>query len=230
MMISDMIASLSSEAQVLLAIAILWLAGFLMSRVSKVFSLPNVTGYILAGVVIGPYCLNLIPADLTSGMSFITDAALALIAFGVGRYLRLDVLQSQGKKVILLTFMEAMADDFNTALAISYMFELSRDVNAYYNDYISGKIQPRGTDAYMIMRVSEIFTDMASTIGIFESADEEPAADSELVDKLMKIIVEIRQDARKNKNWAAADKIRDDLKAAGIILEDTPQGVKWKNA
>ena len=136
----------------------------------------------------------------------------------------------EGAERLMSAFDDAMNDDFNTALAISYMFELSRDVNAYYNDYISGKIQPRGTDAYMIMRVSEIFTDMASTIGIFESADEEPAADSELVDKLMKIIVEIRQDARKNKNWAAADKIRDDLKAAGIVLEDTPQGVKWKQA
>ena len=136
----------------------------------------------------------------------------------------------EGAERLMSVFDDAMNDDFNTALAISYMFELSRDVNAYYNDYISGKIQPRGTDAYMIMRVSEIFTDMASTIGIFESADEDAATDSELVDKLMKIIVEIRQDARKNKNWAAADKIRDDLKAAGIILEDTPQGVKWKQA
>ncbi|MBR1684480.1 MAG: cation:proton antiporter, partial [Clostridia bacterium] len=105
---AETIASLSMEAQALLAIAILWLAGFLMSRVSKVFSLPNVTGYILAGVVIGPYCLNLIPADITQHMSFITDAALALIAFGVGRYMRLDVLKADGKKVMLLTLLEAM--------------------------------------------------------------------------------------------------------------------------
>ena len=92
------IASLSVEAQALLAISILWLAGFLMSRVSKIFSLPNVTGYILAGVAIGPFGLNLIPADITANMSFVTDAALALIAFGVGRYLRLDVLKDQGKR------------------------------------------------------------------------------------------------------------------------------------
>ena len=135
----------------------------------------------------------------------------------------------EGAERLMSVFDDAMNDDFNTALAISYMFELARDVNAYYSEYAAGKIQPRGTDAYMIMRVSEIFTDMASTIGIFESV-EETAADSELVDKLMKIIVDIRQDARKNKNWAVADKIRDDLKAAGIALEDTPQGVKWKQA
>ena len=130
---------------------------------------------------------------------------------------------------LMSAFDDAMNDDFNTALAISYMFELSKDVNTYYNDYMAGKIQPRGTDAFMIMRVSEIFTDMAATIGIFENI-EDAEINSELVEKLMDIIISIRQDARANKNWATADKIRDELKAVGIILEDTPNGVKWKQA
>ena len=128
---------------------------------------------------------------------------------------------------LMSAFDDAMNDDFNTALAISYMFELSRGINSYYDDYMSGKIETRGTDAFMIMRVSEVFTDMAATVGIFENIDDDEI-DFELVDKLMEIIVSIRQDARSNKNWAVADKIREDLKAAGIILEDTPQGVKWK--
>ncbi len=126
-------------------------------------------------------------------------------------------------------FDDAMNDDFNTALAISHMFELSRDVNSYYNDFIAGKISPRGTDAYMIMRVSEVFTDMASTIGIFENIEaEEVAANSELVEKLINLVISIRQDARAAKNWTEADKIRDELKDIGITIEDTPQGVKWK--
>ncbi len=133
---------------------------------------------------------------------------------------------------LMSSFEDAMNDDFNTALAISYMFELSRDVNAYYNDYIGGKIFPRGADAFIIMRVREIFLDMASIIGIFENISdvEENSANSKLVDKLLEIIISIRQDARSSKNWAAADKIRDELKNAGIVLEDTPQGVKWKKA
>ena len=131
---------------------------------------------------------------------------------------------------LMSAFDDAMNDDFNTALAISYMFELAKDINSYYSDYIGGKISPHGTDAFMIMRVSEIFTDMASMIGIFENVEEENNFDSELTEKLMDIIISIRQDARQNKNWAVADKIRDDLKAAGIILEDTPQGVQWKQA
>ena len=124
MMINEMIASLSIEAKALLAISILWLAGFLMSRVSKVFSLPNVTGYILAGVAIGPHCLNLIPADVTAHMSFVTDAALALIAFGVGRYLRLDILRDQGKKVILLTLLEALTAAVLVTVVMMVVFHL----------------------------------------------------------------------------------------------------------
>lgn len=127
-------------------------------------------------------------------------------------------------------FDDAMNDDFNTALAISYMFELSRDVNSYYADYMSGKISPKGADAFIILRVKEIFMEMAGIIGIFENIPEEKnsSANSELVEKLMEIIISIRQTARKEKNWTTADKIRDELKSAGIILEDTPQGVKWK--
>lgn len=130
---------------------------------------------------------------------------------------------------LLASFYDAMDDDFNTALAISYMFELSRDINSYYGDYIAGRISPKGADAFIIMRVREIFMDMAEIIGIFENIPEENiSVNSELIEKLMNIIVSIRQDARINKNWATADKIRDELKNAGIILEDTPQGVKWK--
>lgn len=131
---------------------------------------------------------------------------------------------------LLANFYNAMSDDFNTALAISYMFELSRDVNSYHADYMSGKISPKGADAFIIMRVKEIFMEMAEIIGIFEniSEPENSSANSELVEKLMEIIISVRQDARKEKNWATADKIRNELKSAGIILEDTPQGVKWQ--
>ena len=115
---------MSPEAQALLTVAVLWMSGFLMSRVSKVFSLPNVTGYILAGVVIGPYCLDILPRHIISDMSFITDAALAMIAFGVGRYLDLDILRTQGKKVILLTIMEALTAAFLVTLIMLTVFHL----------------------------------------------------------------------------------------------------------
>ena len=86
------------------------------------------------------------------------------------------------------------------------------------------------------MRARDIYLEMADILGIFEQpvpveqAEEISDDQSELVNALMKIILAIRQDARSAKNWALADKIRDELKAAGIVVEDTPQGAIWHKA
>ena len=82
-------------------------------------------------------------------------------------------------------------------------------------------------DSENFAKVAESYKLMTGIIGIFEQED---AADDELAGKLMDLIINIRQDARKEKNWALADKIRDELKEAGVILEDTPNGVRWKKA
>ena len=119
-------------------------------------------------------------------------------------------------------FDEAMDDDFNTALAISQLFALSKEINIYYQDVTAGK----AFDAENFTKVKTVWDAMAGIIGLFEQQEE--AADDGLTEKLMELIISIRQDARKNKNWAIADKIRDDLKAAGIALEDTKNGVRWK--
>ena len=122
-------------------------------------------------------------------------------------------------------FYEAMDDDFNTGLAISQLFGLSKDINIYYQDVMN---KGADYDAAGFARVSEIYLEMAAIIGIFEQ--EEAAADDGLTDKLMELIISIRQDARKEKNWAIADKIRDELKEVGIVIEDTPNGARWKKA
>ena len=87
-------------------------------------------------------------------------------------------------------------------------------------------------DGDIILRVRDIYLEMAQILGIFEQPVpvekvEKTSDESELVDSLMKIILSLRQDARATKNWTLADKIRDELKAAGIIVEDTPQGATW---
>jgi cysteinyl-tRNA synthetase len=69
--------------------------------------------------------------------------------------------------------------------------------------------------------------DMANVIGILEQ-EEEAAGDDDLASDLMDLIIEIRQQARQEKNWAVADRIRARLGELGIVLEDSPQGVKWK--
>ncbi|MBE6074349.1 MAG: cysteine--tRNA ligase [Selenomonas ruminantium] len=122
-------------------------------------------------------------------------------------------------------FYEAMDDDFNTALAISQLFGLSKDINIYYQDVMNKGVD---YDAADFARAREIYCEMAAIIGIFEQ--EEKAADDGLTDKLMELIISIRQDARKEKNWAIADKIRDELKEVGIVIEDTPNGARWKKA
>lgn len=123
------------------------------------------------------------------------------------------------------SFYEAMDDDFNTALAISQLFGLSKDINIYYQEVMNKGAE---FDKENFARVHGIYQEMASIIGIFEQ--EEVAADDGLTDKLMELIIGIRQDARKEKNWAIADKIRDELKEVGIVIEDTPNGARWKKA
>ena len=142
-------------------------------------------------------------------------------------------LVEEGER-LLANFYAAMEDDFNTALAITHMFELSKEIGNYYNEFIDGKILPVTIDGDIILRVRDIYLEMAEIIGIFEQPlpaeeeDKKSSDESELIDALMKIIISIRQEARAAKNWATADKIRDELKAAGIVVEDTPQGAVWK--
>ncbi len=121
-------------------------------------------------------------------------------------------------------FYEAMDDDFNTALAIAKMFDLAKEINIYYNEVVSGKFQ---ADADAVSKVLADYMEMADIIGILWN-DDKAQADDEFADKLMQLIIAIRQNARKNKDWATADQIRDELKGIGVVLEDSPTGVRWK--
>jgi len=97
----------SRVAAVILSVSIMLFAGFLMTRVTKKLRLPNVTAYIVAGILIGSYCFDLIPGNIVSGMDFLPDIALAFIAFGTGEFFKLDVLKKNGWKVLAITLAEA---------------------------------------------------------------------------------------------------------------------------
>ncbi len=127
-------------------------------------------------------------------------------------------------ETFLHDFDAAMDDDFNTALAISQMFGLAKEINRYHQEVERGA----AFDAANFKKAADAYHAMAEIIGIFEQ--EEAAADDGLADALMELIIGIRQEARAAKNWAVADKIRDGLKEAGVVLEDTPTGVRWKRA
>lgn len=109
-------------ATILIALAIIFLVGFALSRITKLLKLPNVTGYILSGVLIGPFILDLIPHNIIDNMSFISDLALGFIAFGVGKFFKKDVLKATGIKVVIITTLEALAAGILVTLVVGIAF------------------------------------------------------------------------------------------------------------
>ena len=91
----------------IISIALMLAAGFLMTRVTKKLRLPNVTAYIVGGILCGPFVLNLIPQTVIEGTSFLPDIALAFIAFSTGEFFRLSALKKNGSKVITITVLES---------------------------------------------------------------------------------------------------------------------------
>ena len=85
----------NDTARTILSLAVMLTAGFLVTRITKRLHLPNVTGYILAGVLIGPYSLKLVSMDMVRQMGFVTDIALAFIAFGVGKNFKWSELKKR---------------------------------------------------------------------------------------------------------------------------------------
>ncbi len=104
----DKISATSTVPVVVISVALMLLAGFLGTRITKLLKLPNVTAYILVGILLGPYCLDLVPAYVSEGMDFISDIALAFIAFSVGEYFRFSVLRRNGGKTAVITLFEAL--------------------------------------------------------------------------------------------------------------------------
>ena len=97
----------SSVARVIISIALMLFLGFAMTRLTKKLKLPKVTAYILAGVLLGPFCLNMVPGEIIEGMDFIADIALAFIAFSTGEFFRLETLKRNGAKVVVVTLFES---------------------------------------------------------------------------------------------------------------------------
>lgn len=109
-------------------------------------------------------------------------------------------------------YIEKMDDDFNTADAITAIFDLIKDINI--NVTIDSSKE-------LITACLDLIRELGGPLGMLQKSTK-----VSLDDEIQNLVDE-RQQARKDKNWALADKIRDELKNRGIVLEDTPQGIRW---
>lgn len=104
----ERLSAQSSVAVIIISVAIMLFCGFLMTRVTKKLKLPNVTAYIVTGILIGPFCLDLIPASIVEGTEFLADIALAFIAFSTGEFFKFSKLKNNAGKVIFITLAESL--------------------------------------------------------------------------------------------------------------------------
>ena len=111
-------------------------------------------------------------------------------------------------------FIEAMDDDLNTADALSALFELARDLNTTLT-------AANAPSRELCVFALDLFNELAGVLGLLYKK-KEASLDAEI-----EALIAQRTEARRNRDWAAADRIRDELKARGVILKDTPQGVQW---
>lgn len=112
----------------------------------------------------------------------------------------------------------ALADDFNTAMAFGFLFDLVREINVYKHQ--------QGNHRQILQKAFEILKRFAGEVlGVLQT---EKGGQDGLVDSLLDLLVGLREELRKQKNFTLSDQIRDQLDDLGVTIEDTPQGPRWK--
>ena len=149
--IFENLASAAPASKAIIKVSIMLLTGFLMTRVTNKLKLPNVTAYIVAGILIGPFGFHFVPVDIVKGMDFVPDIALAFIAFSTGEFFKFSTLRQNGLKVMVITLLEAM-------MATIVVFVLT----------------------YFILKLDLAFFNRAGGSGVYHSTglhgDDDPAA------------------------------------------------------
>jgi cysteinyl-tRNA synthetase len=125
-------------------------------------------------------------------------------------------------------FLAAMDDDFNTAIAIAVLFDFVRSVNKFIDQHALETQKP-AAELATLDAMMRVLRELTSVLGLFLEPPRAATggADEGLVAKLMDLVIEIRAHARKAKDFTTADLVRNKLTAAGIVLEDRPDGTGW---
>src|SRR5262249_55912960 len=148
--------------------------------------------------------------------------AAALMESEHGHFLR-DVLN------LKIKFLEMMDDDFNTAGAIAVLHELAGEVNSFIERY---DLEKTKTEDLLTAAAAATVTlrKLGGILNLFRGSANGAAKkkDDSLTEQLMQMMIQLRADARKGKNFALADGIRDGLTKIGVTLEDRPDGTVWR--
>ena len=125
-----------------------------------------------------------------------------------------------------MRFLEMMDDDFNTAGAIAVLHELAGATNAFIETTSIERTKHAET-LQAVVAAAQTVKNLGNVLGFFRVRSAAPAEDSSLTDGLMKLLINLRNEARKSKNFALADEVRNGLTALGITLEDRADGTGW---
>ena len=112
-------------------------------------------------------------------------------------------------------FKDSMDDDFNTSAALAAIFELVRNINQARSD---------GATEAQLLPAMQVFNELTGVLGL---QLEEQSGSGNAADPFIDLLVSLRRDLRAEKNWALSDKLRNELKALGVILEDSKDGTTW---
>lgn len=127
-----------------------------------------------------------------------------------------------------MKFLEMMDDDFNTAGAIAVMHEMAGEINSFIEkNQVEREKQPEMIEAALAATMT--MRNVGGILGLFRQKAARPQpAENGLIDQLMKLFIQLRADARQQKNFAVADAVRKGLSELGITLEDRPDGTIWR--
>jgi cysteinyl-tRNA synthetase len=127
-----------------------------------------------------------------------------------------------------MRFFEFLDDDFNTGAAIGVLFEMLSPMNRFADEARLETSAATDADRDVLRTAACVFRELTHILGILESKADSTGHHQGLTPKLLDLLLELRNEARKQKNFAIADAVRNRLKEVGVVIEDGPEGSRWK--